>query len=42
MSSAEKIVLKPIGFVKTCAEGEEVKDKSVYSKSLFVKIWLMA
>jgi tRNA-Thr(GGU) m(6)t(6)A37 methyltransferase TsaA len=32
MSSAEKIVLNPIGYVKTCAEGEEVKDKSVYSQ----------
>ena len=32
MSSGEKIVLKPIGFVKTCVKGEEVKDKSVYSE----------
>jgi tRNA-Thr(GGU) m(6)t(6)A37 methyltransferase TsaA len=32
MSSEEKIVLNPIGYVKTCAEGEEVKDKSVYSQ----------
>jgi len=32
MFSAEKIVLSPIGYVKTCAEGEEVKDKSIYSK----------
>ena len=32
MSSEEKIVLNPIGYVKTSAEGEEVKDKSVYSQ----------
>jgi tRNA-Thr(GGU) m(6)t(6)A37 methyltransferase TsaA len=32
MSSVEKIVLNPIGYVKTFAEGEEVKDKSVYSQ----------
>jgi tRNA-Thr(GGU) m(6)t(6)A37 methyltransferase TsaA len=32
MYSEEKIVLNPIGYVKTCTEGEEVKDKSVYSQ----------
>ncbi len=32
MSSAIKIVLDPIGYVKTRAEGEEVKDKSVLSQ----------
>ena len=42
MSSAEKIILNPIGYVKTSAEGEEVKDKSVYHRSLFAMIWLMA
>ena len=32
MSSAEKIVLSPIGYVKTGAVGDEVKDKSVLSQ----------
>ena len=32
MSSAIKIVLDPIGYVKTRSEGEEVKDKSVLSQ----------
>ena len=32
MSSAEKIVLNPIGYVKTIAKGDEVKDKSVISQ----------
>jgi tRNA-Thr(GGU) m(6)t(6)A37 methyltransferase TsaA len=32
MSSQEKIVLKPIGFVRTDAVGDEVKDKSRISQ----------
>lgn len=32
MSSAEKIVLNPIGYVKTIAKGDEVKDKSLISQ----------
>jgi tRNA-Thr(GGU) m(6)t(6)A37 methyltransferase TsaA len=32
LSSAIKIVLDPIGYVKTRAKGEEVKDKSVLSQ----------
>ena len=32
MSSTEKIILNPIGYVKTCAEGEEVKDKTGLSQ----------
>ncbi len=32
MSSPEKILLNAIGYVKTCAEGEEVKDKSTFSQ----------
>ena len=32
MSSSEKIVLNPIGYVKTRAESEEVKDKSILSQ----------
>ena len=32
MSSQEKIVLKPIGFVRTSAVGDEVKDKSRISQ----------
>ena len=32
MSSPEKFVLNAIGYVKTCAEGEEVKDKSAFSQ----------
>jgi len=42
MSSAEKIVLNPIGYVKTRAEGEEIKDKSFYHRSSFTMIWLTA
>jgi len=32
MSFAERIVLNPIGYVKTSAEGKEVKDKSLISQ----------
>jgi tRNA (adenine37-N6)-methyltransferase len=32
MSFAERIVLNPIGYVKTRAEGKEVKDKSLISQ----------
>jgi tRNA-Thr(GGU) m(6)t(6)A37 methyltransferase TsaA len=32
MSFQEKIVLNAIGYVKTCVESEEVKDKSTFSK----------
>ena len=32
MSSAERIVLNPIGYVKTSAVGDEVKDKSLLSQ----------
>jgi tRNA (adenine37-N6)-methyltransferase len=32
MSSAEKIVLNPIGYIKTVAKGDEVKDKSLISQ----------
>ena len=32
MLSEEKIVLNPIGYVKTSAVGDEVKDKSVISQ----------
>ena len=32
MPSEEKIVLNPIGYVKTSAVGDEVKDKSVISQ----------
>lgn len=32
MPSAEKIVLNPIGYVKTSAVGDEVKDKSLISQ----------
>jgi tRNA-Thr(GGU) m(6)t(6)A37 methyltransferase TsaA len=32
MSSPEKIELNAIGYVKTCAEGEEVKDKHTFSQ----------
>ena len=32
MSFREKIVLNPIGYVKTTAEGDEVKDKSLLSQ----------
>jgi tRNA-Thr(GGU) m(6)t(6)A37 methyltransferase TsaA len=35
MSAAEKIELKPIGFVKTKAIGKEVKDKDNVSKIVF-------
>ena len=31
MSSAEQIILNPIGYVKTIAKGDEVKDKSLIS-----------
>ncbi len=32
MSFQEKIVLNPIGYVKTTAKGEEVKDKALLSQ----------
>jgi tRNA (adenine37-N6)-methyltransferase len=32
MVTLEKIVLNPIGYVKTCAKGEEVKDKAGLSQ----------
>ena len=35
MSAAEKIELKPIGFVKTKAVGKEVRDKGNVSEIVF-------
>lgn len=37
MSFAEKIILKPIGYVKTNAVGDEIKDKSRTSQIVFRK-----